>query len=255
MFAEIVHRYLLVNIPDLWTRFSIFWNPVMIFSRFFLLFTILLFSHYFRFKRYKKGFTIIYSIITAACFCFSLVMYISEGMKASLVNSIPDYIYFVLIVGIILSGLINIVRLKQTGSEFLFSLEYSFLKKVVIVFSVSSPLILNDDCSFIQTPLRFSPLIYSFFSILMFCYIFKAYRTAEYFDKHKNPLKSNLIQKYCITEREQEIIDLVLKGYSNKQIGEKLFISLSTVKSHIYKIYKKVGVKSRYEIMKFFQSD
>ena len=34
-------------------------------------------------------------------------------------------------------------------------------------------------------------------------------------------------------------------GSSNQEIAEKLFISTNTVKTHIYKIYKKIGVPSR----------
>ena len=48
-----------------------------------------------------------------------------------------------------------------------------------------------------------------------------------------------------ITQREVEIISLIMKGYSNRQIGEKLFISLSTVKKHVYSIFRKTNVKNR----------
>ncbi len=62
-----------------------------------------------------------------------------------------------------------------------------------------------------------------------------------------------LFTKLKISAREQEIIQLILKGKSNKEIEDTLFISLPTVKSHIYRIYKKVGVKSRLELIRFFQ--
>jgi DNA-binding CsgD family transcriptional regulator len=58
---------------------------------------------------------------------------------------------------------------------------------------------------------------------------------------------------YNITEREREVIALLLQGYSNPQIAEKLFISLSTVKSHLRNIYPKIGVKSRYELIVHFK--
>lgn len=52
---------------------------------------------------------------------------------------------------------------------------------------------------------------------------------------------------FLLTEREREILDLVAEGKSNAQIAEALSIELATVKSHLYKIYAKVGVKNRTE--------
>ncbi|MFC1563531.1 LuxR C-terminal-related transcriptional regulator [candidate division KSB1 bacterium] len=58
-----------------------------------------------------------------------------------------------------------------------------------------------------------------------------------------------LIQRYRISERELDIIDLILKGKSNKEIEEELFISFNTVKNHIYNIYRKIGVNSRGQLV------
>ncbi len=63
----------------------------------------------------------------------------------------------------------------------------------------------------------------------------------------------NLFDKYDITDREKEIIYLILKGYNNKQIGYNLFISVSTVKKHIYSIFGKTKVKNRFELIAFFK--
>lgn len=57
---------------------------------------------------------------------------------------------------------------------------------------------------------------------------------------------------YGISRREQEIIALVLEGCSNRDIEDRLFISLATVKDHIYKIYKKTGVKNRVQLVNLF---
>lgn len=57
---------------------------------------------------------------------------------------------------------------------------------------------------------------------------------------------------YGISKREQEIISLVLEGCSNRDIEDRLFISLATVKDHIYKIYKKTGVKNRVQLVNLF---
>lgn len=62
-----------------------------------------------------------------------------------------------------------------------------------------------------------------------------------------------IFRKYNISNREQEIIQLILKGKSNKEIEDSLYISLPTVKSHIYSVYRKLGVKNRLELINFIQ--
>jgi DNA-binding CsgD family transcriptional regulator len=50
-----------------------------------------------------------------------------------------------------------------------------------------------------------------------------------------------------LSPREIEVLDLINSGLSNKEIAEKLFVSLSTVKTHINNIYKILEVKNRRE--------
>jgi DNA-binding CsgD family transcriptional regulator len=58
-----------------------------------------------------------------------------------------------------------------------------------------------------------------------------------------------IFTKYGITNREKEIIQLISSGKSNKEIGEILFISIKTVKYHIYNIYRKLKIKNRIELI------
>jgi DNA-binding CsgD family transcriptional regulator len=53
---------------------------------------------------------------------------------------------------------------------------------------------------------------------------------------------------YGISKRESEIIRLVADGMSNKQIAAELYISETTVKSHMYRILRKTGVGNRTEL-------
>lgn len=71
--------------------------------------------------------------------------------------------------------------------------------------------------------------------------IFSCYRKTE------NKLKD-------LTERESEIVEYIVMGLSNKEIGEKLFISPNTVKNHIYNIYKKTHVKNKVELINLVNS-
>lgn len=48
-----------------------------------------------------------------------------------------------------------------------------------------------------------------------------------------------------LTNREKEMLTLVLQGESNKEIAAKSSISERTVKTHLYRVYRKLNVKSR----------
>lgn len=48
-----------------------------------------------------------------------------------------------------------------------------------------------------------------------------------------------------LTPQEQEIAQLAARGLTNKQIGERLFLSHRTVSSHLYRIFPKLGITSR----------
>lgn len=56
-----------------------------------------------------------------------------------------------------------------------------------------------------------------------------------------------------LTPQEQKVFELMHQKSSNKIIAETLFISVSTVKTHINNIYSKLGVTSRKEINTFFE--
>jgi two-component system, NarL family, response regulator LiaR len=56
---------------------------------------------------------------------------------------------------------------------------------------------------------------------------------------------------YDLTEREMEVLNLVVQGQSNQQIADNLVISLATVKAHISKILSKLDVSSRSEAIAY----
>jgi DNA-binding CsgD family transcriptional regulator len=51
-----------------------------------------------------------------------------------------------------------------------------------------------------------------------------------------------------LSECERRVADLVARGHSNKEIGERLYMSHRTVGSHLYRIFPKLGLRSRVEL-------
>ena len=69
--------------------------------------------------------------------------------------------------------------------------------------------------------------------------------TKEYFNEDKPKL----------TAREDEIARLAAEGFSNKGIGEKLFISPNTVKTQLKSIFEKLGINSRSLLKQYFEQN
>lgn len=63
-------------------------------------------------------------------------------------------------------------------------------------------------------------------------------------------LLERIVDAYQLSSREKEILELVLQGKSNKEIRDLLYISVHTVRNHVYNIYRKLGVKSRGQLVR-----
>ena len=54
-----------------------------------------------------------------------------------------------------------------------------------------------------------------------------------------------------LTPREVEILKLIAKGLNNREIGERLYLSLHTIKNHVHKILQKLQVSRRSDAVKY----
>jgi DNA-binding CsgD family transcriptional regulator len=59
----------------------------------------------------------------------------------------------------------------------------------------------------------------------------------------------HVLTHHGITKRERQVVEKICLGKTNKQIADELFISLQTVKDHTHRIYSKLGVKSRMQLV------
>lgn len=71
-----------------------------------------------------------------------------------------------------------------------------------------------------------------------------ATKVLEYFQQKK----MQEVDESNLTERERQILQLLIKGNSYKEIAANIFISTETLNTHIKNIYRKLNVHSRSEL-------
>lgn len=95
------------------------------------------------------------------------------------------------------------------------------------------------------------PVLYGGFCVVAALYVGRRYLLAPVGDERGFELSSiaTSLADAGISDREQEVMALLVQGLDNRRIAEALFISLNTVKTHNRRIYKKMDVKSRFELV------
>ncbi|WP_436896287.1 nitrate respiration regulation response regulator NreC [Mammaliicoccus sciuri] len=73
----------------------------------------------------------------------------------------------------------------------------------------------------------------------------------ELFNHQDNNEQSTSDPFKILSQRELEILPLIAKGYGNKEIAEKLFVSVKTIEAHKARIMDKLGLKSRPELVEY----
>ncbi|SET02382.1 two component transcriptional regulator, LuxR family [Oceanobacillus limi] len=76
--------------------------------------------------------------------------------------------------------------------------------------------------------------------------------TKRLMDEYLDNIKQDGSDRYqLLSDREKEVLTLIAKGYSNKEIGEKLVISVKTVESHKSNLMEKLQMKTRPELVSY----
>ncbi|MEB3283319.1 MAG: response regulator transcription factor [Lyngbya sp.] len=68
---------------------------------------------------------------------------------------------------------------------------------------------------------------------------------------NQQPELSSLSEQLTITPAEERVFFEVIQGYTNKEIGEHLFISHRTVQAHLRNILRKLNLSNRYQLVRF----
>ena len=96
----------------------------------------------------------------------------------------------------------------------------------------------------------------SHFGLPFYCLsIQKKSRCVRKNNKHTHVSKvTNLIQKYGISQREIDIIKMIAEGKKYQEIADSLFISISTVRSHVKNIYQKMNINNQRAMLSFYNN-
>ena len=75
------------------------------------------------------------------------------------------------------------------------------------------------------------------------------------FSKQLPTSKYDVVERYKLSQRETEVLSLIACGKTNDEIADSLYISVSTVKTHISAIFRKTGTRNRLQASTLHQKD
>lgn len=95
-------------------------------------------------------------------------------------------------------------------------------------------------------------LDYVYFSIwsLIVITVFLRYLSNPTALINEGKISEAFISAYKITKREAEVIELISLGLSNQEIADRMYVSLTTVRTHIYNIFRKTEATSRVHLLR-----
>ncbi len=160
-------------------------------------------------------------------------------LRNELILQITEIIMF-----IYLSVLLWSIRAKITSFEWFITLTISI--SGIIIPGFLGEIYLNRTLFYnFYSNLTIPVLIY--YLLYNLCLIFLIRKELRLKAEMILPIEipENFFLKYEISSREKEIIFRIIRGQTSGIIAQELFISIKTVKNHIYNIYKKLHIKNR----------
>ncbi len=85
-------------------------------------------------------------------------------------------------------------------------------------------------------------------SLLLVPFILLIFSFGIFIEQNKQKEKLKKIDTFNLTPKEKEVTQMILDKKKNQEIANAIYVELSTIKTHINNIYKKVNVKNRKEL-------
>jgi len=187
---------------------------------------------------------LVFSLCVVAASLTYLLFYRAEWLLISLQTAL----FALLAYGLIFA----IINLKNIGSRPI----RTFLRNLFITTIIFSPLLIIDS---LMSGINWLPnniclpLLNLTICVEIIYFGFTYFNQPPFFSN--NSLTEQFVGMFGLTPREKEITEFLLIGKSNKEIGEKLFISAKTVENHFSHIYQKSGVKNRTQLVNLIFSN
>ncbi len=157
--------------------------------------------------------------------------------------------------------LIDVHLQRENGIEIIGAIKETYKTAKVIIMTGDT---LNKEyllqaieegaCSFIYKPFAMAQLETAIKTVLEKGSFLEAGLLTDFMNIVNNRNKEKVNRnKFQFTQREEEILEEVMKGKAYKEIAAELGVSFNTVNFHIKNIYQKVGVNSRYDLIKLIK--
>ncbi len=143
--------------------------------------------------------------------------------------------------------------LTKRGSSVIHDYDRKIISPVLflIMLTQGGPLLFYSSQSYIAII-----FIFTFFAGNTFLPVYLTYGTlptAFSAQPATNLSLEDFCNKFEVSPRETDVVREICNGLSNKEISDKLFISLQTVKDHTHRIYIKTNVRSRVQLINLVQ--
>ncbi|MCX6254459.1 MAG: LuxR C-terminal-related transcriptional regulator, partial [Bacteroidia bacterium] len=212
-------------------------------------------------------------------FAWLMLMQFSSGISGRKNNNWQVFWFLLLnfsiifIVGYIIAKTSAVKPVSLIKYYFIFmNFLFSLLASLLIIFPLKGRSIIHDYDRKIIAPAIFLVMVsqcvpllfytsqpyiaiifvFTFFAGNTFLSIYLNYGTllsAFTVEPAKDLSFEEFCKKYEVSPRETDIVREICNGLSNKEISDKLFISLQTVKDHTHRIYIKTNVRSRVQLI------
>ena len=256
--ALLISLYMEVNFQALFETYQAYSKLVIFFIKCGLVYTLIAFCNFvFDIPRKK----IINFIVFLLLLCSAILRLVSffnifpdeaeEGITSLPISRLV--VDGLLILGLLYLFILRLFRLQAVAPE-----EFKkIIRLITLVIALFAPALILEILFYTQWGFAlFTPAMYCVVS-LVFAFKLTGYFIGNYqlsegnvnrITDQNNPAFASFVKKYGISKREEEIVICLLKGDTNNKIAADLFISASTVKAHIYNIFKKTAVKTRHQL-------